>query len=69
MLSELGHGLDIHNIETTATLLPSGDFLLHSPTDASAKYDYHRSFYFPRRLINDSVPGSCLLLSLQDFRA
>ena len=47
MLSELGHGLDIHNIETTATLLPSGDFLLHSPTDASAKYDYHRSLISP----------------------
>ncbi|RPD78499.1 acyl-CoA dehydrogenase NM domain-like protein [Lentinus tigrinus ALCF2SS1-7] len=38
MLTELGHGLDISNIETTATLLPSGEFLLHSPTPSSAKF-------------------------------
>lgn len=40
MLTELGHGLDIANIETTATLLPTGDFLLNSPTPTSAKYVY-----------------------------
>ncbi|KAH9851410.1 acyl-CoA dehydrogenase NM domain-like protein [Lenzites betulinus] len=38
MLTELGHGLDISNIETTATLLPSGDFILDSPTPSSAKF-------------------------------
>ncbi|KAI0819314.1 acyl-CoA dehydrogenase NM domain-like protein [Trametes gibbosa] len=38
MLTELGHGLDISNIETTATLLPSGDFILNSPTPSSAKF-------------------------------
>lgn len=37
MLTELGHGLDISNMETTATQLPSGDFLLNSPTPSSAK--------------------------------
>ncbi|OJT05089.1 Acyl-coenzyme A oxidase 2, peroxisomal [Trametes pubescens] len=37
MLTELGHGLDISNMETTATLQPSGDFLLNSPTPSSAK--------------------------------
>ncbi|KAI0738401.1 acyl-CoA dehydrogenase NM domain-like protein [Daedaleopsis nitida] len=38
MLTEVGHGLDIANIETTATLLPSGEFILHSPTPSSAKF-------------------------------
>ncbi|KAH9942406.1 acyl-CoA dehydrogenase NM domain-like protein [Epithele typhae] len=38
MLTEIGHGLDISNIETTATLLPSGEFLLHSPTPQASKF-------------------------------
>ncbi|PIL33677.1 hypothetical protein GSI_04301 [Ganoderma sinense ZZ0214-1] len=38
MLTELGHGLDIANMETTATLLPSGEFLLNSPTPSAAKF-------------------------------
>ncbi|KAH9940467.1 acyl-CoA dehydrogenase NM domain-like protein [Epithele typhae] len=38
MLTEVGHGLDITNIETTATLLPSGEFCLTSPTASSAKF-------------------------------
>lgn len=37
LMTELGHGLDIGNIETTATLLPSGEFSLNSPTPAAAK--------------------------------
>ncbi|KAL4924190.1 putative acyl-CoA oxidase [Aspergillus undulatus] len=37
MLTEVGHGLDARNLETTATLLPSGNFELHSPSLASAK--------------------------------
>ncbi|KZV80226.1 acyl-CoA dehydrogenase NM domain-like protein [Exidia glandulosa HHB12029] len=37
-LTELGHGLDVINLETTATLLDNGDFDLHSPTDLAAKY-------------------------------
>lgn len=38
LLTELGHGLDVANMETTATMLPSGEFILHSPTPSSAKY-------------------------------
>ncbi|OBZ66992.1 hypothetical protein A0H81_12978 [Grifola frondosa] len=38
LMTELGHGLDIGNIETTATLLPSGEFLLNSPTPQAAKF-------------------------------
>ncbi|KAJ5726132.1 acyl-CoA oxidase [Penicillium malachiteum] len=37
MLTELGHGLDARNLETTATLLPNGDFELHTPTPNAAK--------------------------------
>ncbi|KAL4791051.1 acyl-CoA dehydrogenase NM domain-like protein [Aspergillus venezuelensis] len=37
MLTEIGHGLDARNLETTATLLPNGDFDLHSPSAAAAK--------------------------------
>ncbi|KAJ6003490.1 acyl-CoA oxidase [Penicillium sp. IBT 35674x] len=37
MLTELGHGLDARNLETTATLLPSGGFELHTPSPAAAK--------------------------------
>ncbi|GFG10538.1 peroxisomal acyl-coenzyme A oxidase 3 [Aspergillus udagawae] len=37
MLTEVGHGLDARNLETTATLLPDGGFELHSPSWAAAK--------------------------------
>ncbi|KAJ6109044.1 acyl-CoA dehydrogenase NM domain-like protein [Penicillium sp. IBT 16267x] len=36
MLTELGHGLDARNLETTATLLPDGGFELHTPSPAAA---------------------------------
>ncbi|KAL4779779.1 hypothetical protein BJX76DRAFT_361441 [Aspergillus varians] len=37
MLTEVGHGLDARNLETTATLLSNGDFELHSPSSVAAK--------------------------------
>ena len=37
MLTEIGHGLDARNLETTATLLPSGQFDLHTPSMTAAK--------------------------------
>ncbi|KAH6847171.1 hypothetical protein B0I37DRAFT_341176 [Chaetomium sp. MPI-CAGE-AT-0009] len=37
MLTEVGHGLDARNLETTATLQPDGSFDLHTPNDAAAK--------------------------------
>ena len=37
MLTEVAHGLDAENLETTATLLPDGDFDLHTPHDGAAK--------------------------------
>lgn len=37
MLTEVGHGLDARNLETTATLLPNGDFDLHTPNSNAAK--------------------------------
>ncbi|KAM3541864.1 hypothetical protein MY1884_006623 [Beauveria asiatica] len=37
MLTELGHGLDAKNLETTATLLANGEFDLHTPTPEAAK--------------------------------
>ncbi|KAF9057220.1 acyl-CoA dehydrogenase/oxidase [Panaeolus papilionaceus] len=37
-LTELGHGLDVINMETRATLLPDGSFELHTPTPSAAKY-------------------------------
>ncbi|KAJ8073143.1 hypothetical protein PM082_020011 [Marasmius tenuissimus] len=37
-LTEVGHGLDVMNMETTATMLPSGEFELHTPTNNAAKY-------------------------------
>ncbi|KIJ36027.1 hypothetical protein M422DRAFT_179856, partial [Sphaerobolus stellatus SS14] len=37
-LTELGHGLDVMNLETTATLLPDGSFLLNTPVMRAAKY-------------------------------
>ncbi|KNG89822.1 acyl-CoA oxidase [Aspergillus nomiae NRRL 13137] len=38
MLTEVGHGLDARNLETTATLLPSGDFDIHTPNSNAAKF-------------------------------
>jgi len=37
LLTEIGHGLDARNLETTATLQPDGSFDLHSPTPTAAK--------------------------------
>ncbi|KAJ7497731.1 acyl-CoA dehydrogenase NM domain-like protein [Mycena latifolia] len=38
MLTEVGHGLDSQNIETTATLLEDGSFEIHTPNPRAAKY-------------------------------
>ncbi|KAH8093147.1 hypothetical protein BXZ70DRAFT_950310 [Cristinia sonorae] len=38
LLSEVGHGLDSPNLETTATLLPSGEFDLNTPSPSAAKW-------------------------------
>ncbi|KAI1140098.1 putative acyl-CoA oxidase [Hypoxylon sp. FL0543] len=37
LLTEVGHGLDARNLETTATLRPDGSFDLHTPNKAAAK--------------------------------
>ncbi|KAJ3568328.1 hypothetical protein NP233_g5786 [Leucocoprinus birnbaumii] len=37
-LTELGHGLDVINMETRATQLPDGSFDLHTPNDLAAKF-------------------------------
>ena len=36
LLTEVGHGLDVTNIETTATQVDDG-FVLHTPTPSAAK--------------------------------
>ena len=36
-LTELHHGLDAANLETTATLKPDGSFDLHTPHKGAAK--------------------------------
>ncbi|EEB99892.1 hypothetical protein MPER_00311, partial [Moniliophthora perniciosa FA553] len=37
-LTEVGHGLDVINMETTATMLSNGEFLLNTPVKEAAKY-------------------------------
>ncbi|KAF8992116.1 hypothetical protein BDQ17DRAFT_236872 [Cyathus striatus] len=37
-MSELGHGIDIFHMKTTATLLEDGRFDLHTPVPSGAKY-------------------------------
>ncbi len=37
LLTELGHGLDARNLETTATLQVDGSFVLHTPNPRAAK--------------------------------
>lgn len=37
LLTELGHGLDVRNIETTATHQVDGSFVLHTPNPRAAK--------------------------------
>ena len=69
MITELGHGLDINNMETTATLLPSGEFLLHSPTPAAAKYAALAYFVLTPPATNAQWAGSCLPQYLPVCRA
>ena len=37
MLTEVGHGLDILNLETEATFDGEGGFILNTPTASAAK--------------------------------
>ncbi|KAJ5835487.1 Acyl-CoA dehydrogenase/oxidase [Penicillium robsamsonii] len=37
MLTEVNHGLDARNIQTTATILSNGDIDLHTPSPNDAK--------------------------------
>lgn len=37
MLTEVNHGLDARNLQTTATILPGGDIDLHTPSADDAK--------------------------------
>lgn len=37
MLSEVNHGLDASHIETTATVMATGEFELHTPHPGAAK--------------------------------
>ncbi|EJD50431.1 hypothetical protein AURDEDRAFT_99960 [Auricularia subglabra TFB-10046 SS5] len=76
-LTELGHGLDIINMETTATLRDDGDFDLHTPSDAAAKYmppttPVDRpciSVVFARVLANDTDCGiKPFLVNIHDGR-
>lgn len=39
MLTEVGHGLNARNLETTATALSDGTFELHTPSERAAKSD------------------------------
>ncbi|KLO09037.1 acyl-CoA dehydrogenase NM domain-like protein [Schizopora paradoxa] len=38
LLTELAHGIDAKNLETTAALLPSGEFDLHTPRFEASKF-------------------------------
>ncbi|KAK0461918.1 acyl-CoA oxidase [Desarmillaria tabescens] len=38
LITEVGHGLDATNLETTASLQPDGSFILNSPNRAAAKF-------------------------------
>ena len=37
MLTEIAHGLDVKNLETTVTLQPDGSFILHTPRSEASK--------------------------------
>jgi hypothetical protein len=50
LLTEVGHGLDARNLETTATLKSDGGFELHTPRSRAAKYD---------PLIHTTIGQSC----------
>ena len=59
-LTELHHGLDVMNLETTATLKPDGSFDLHTPHKGAAKLVL-RSHWTVWDISSFSKPGSCLL--------
>ncbi|KAK7042177.1 acyl-CoA dehydrogenase NM domain-like protein [Favolaschia claudopus] len=56
MLTEVGHGLDSQNIETTAKLRPDGNFELHTPTPAAAKF-------MPASIVAGGVPRIALVMA------
>lgn len=60
MLTEVDHGLDASNLETTATLLPSGEFELHTPHAGAAKFVASVQFYI-------LVEAHTLYCSIQNY--
>ncbi|KAJ7347090.1 acyl-CoA dehydrogenase NM domain-like protein [Mycena albidolilacea] len=56
MLTEVGHGLDSQNIETTAELLPDGNFEIHTPNRRAAKF-------MPASIIAGGVPRIAVLMA------
>jgi len=59
-LTEVHHGLDVINLETTATLKSDGSFDLHTPHKGAAK-SVPRSCSTTREVSSYTEPGSCLL--------
>ncbi|GKU16971.1 unnamed protein product [Fusarium langsethiae] len=78
MLTEVAHGLDARNLETTATLLPDGSYDLHTPHIGAAKAMPPTTTYcemprvaivFARLVVNSKSHGlKPFLVSLTDAR-
>ncbi|KAJ7929607.1 acyl-CoA dehydrogenase NM domain-like protein [Mycena leptocephala] len=68
-LTELGHGLDVINLETTATLLSSGEFEINTPHEGAANTGRTAMFavVFARAFINEEDRGvKPFLIKLND---
>ncbi|KAF7356481.1 Acyl-CoA dehydrogenase NM domain-like protein [Mycena venus] len=56
MLTEVAHGLDSQNIETTATLLEDGGFDFHTPHPGAAKF-------MPATIVAGGVPKMTIIMA------
>ncbi|KAJ7466237.1 acyl-CoA oxidase [Mycena galericulata] len=56
MLTEVGHGLDSQNIETTAELRPDGSFEIHTPNPGAAKF-------MPASILAGGVPRIAVVMA------
>ncbi|KAF9650305.1 acyl-CoA dehydrogenase NM domain-like protein [Thelephora ganbajun] len=62
-LTELDHGLDVINLETTATLKPDGSFDLHTPHRGAAKF---MPPSIPCGILSDGIVFARLLVDGED---
>ncbi|KAK0459349.1 uncharacterized protein EV420DRAFT_1479333 [Desarmillaria tabescens] len=66
LLTERGHGLDAFNIETTATRLSDGSYILNTPREEATKFMPASTPAFGNQMLRWSWQGSWIKANISD---